>query len=405
MVASYIAFKALVRNREGYLESPMRRAVWYPADTPWGKLPACRARDGDLDLGHGIFAASYEEAAKYGPEIYAVIPLGDTVLGADGWRTSMAAVLCRVETPRDAAMLVIDAYIKGYPQIDGVMAWAAMAAAEHDAFHLLDDILEITRSLGKEHRNAAEALYIIGRDWPEELATPAVAEALASIGDAYLLVEAGRDWKDGWFHPIIAEALARTRNATAIVRAGEGWQPSRFHQSLIKAMAQAAEDDLIYKALMTWPEEILDPALVRALCKSKNSVLLYNAGCFLPDSIYSPEILAALLDVGEPADLYWAGLRWPDSRFSPAIIDALIKTGSAEHLFCAGRNWPDARYDPRIADALIQLALDSPEKNAYWIHRAGLEWADNRFDYRFAQVLIQVGREEWLSSWPVERVL
>jgi hypothetical protein len=134
----YIAFKTLVRNGET-LYSPQQLTEWmYDLH---GR--PCLVADG-LDMGLGIHAATWYEAAAYGDEIYMVVPYllsgGDPViaLGTHGWRSSAASVIAGPWSATDevgmrqAAEYILASYQQGYRQVEGILCWAATLTDARD---------------------------------------------------------------------------------------------------------------------------------------------------------------------------------------------------------------------------------------------------------------------------------
>jgi hypothetical protein len=84
----------------------------------------------------GISAASWDEAAEYGRELYLVVPFlfdGDDpviALGTRGWRSSAATVVAGPwdkydkDGMRQAAEIILASYAQGYRQINGILIWA-----------------------------------------------------------------------------------------------------------------------------------------------------------------------------------------------------------------------------------------------------------------------------------------
>jgi hypothetical protein len=135
----YIAFKALLRGDGDVLYSPQQLTAWY---YDWGGHPCLLTED--MDRGWGIFAATWGEAAKYGDEIYMVVPYllsgGDPVvaLGSFGWRSSAATVIAgpwhRYDKDgiRQAAESILAYHQNGYRQVPGILVWAAGVVAAYD---------------------------------------------------------------------------------------------------------------------------------------------------------------------------------------------------------------------------------------------------------------------------------
>jgi hypothetical protein len=145
----YIAFKAL-RSDGHNLYSPTQ-------GTPWAydiQGRPCLVAD-SIDGDHGVYAATWDEAAEYGSEIYMVVPFlfgGDDpviALGTHGWRSSHATVIAGPwdkndqDSVRQAAEFVLECHQQGYRQVGGILIWAAgVVAAAHDS-HALPIVLPI----------------------------------------------------------------------------------------------------------------------------------------------------------------------------------------------------------------------------------------------------------------------
>jgi hypothetical protein len=138
----FVAFKALRRYGE-VLYSPQQ-------GTPWmydlqGR--PCLVADG-LEAYYGIHAATWDVAAKYGDEIYMVVPYlvdgGDPIiaLGTHGWRSSAATIIAGpwARNDRDgmlqAAEFILASHQQGYRQVPGILLWAAGIIMPHDPSHI-----------------------------------------------------------------------------------------------------------------------------------------------------------------------------------------------------------------------------------------------------------------------------
>jgi hypothetical protein len=116
----------------------------------------------DLDKGEGIHAAIWDEAAKYGVEMYMVVPFlfdggnPKIALGTYGWRSSAATVIAGPwkrddrDGMRQAAEFILASYQQGYRQVPGILLWAAdIVAAYSDnaipiALHILEQAMADT---------------------------------------------------------------------------------------------------------------------------------------------------------------------------------------------------------------------------------------------------------------------
>jgi len=154
---AYLAFKGLSWNNfHQTLFSPIVYTAWYKAVTPWGELFYLKAGTGQLDRGYGIFASTLEEARRYAIEICLVAPDPNhrIALGTLGWRAEAAMVIAYVITresaakiiepvitKESAAMQILAAYRAGYPQVPGVLAWAARYAPPEEGVRILENVL------------------------------------------------------------------------------------------------------------------------------------------------------------------------------------------------------------------------------------------------------------------------
>jgi hypothetical protein len=141
---SYYAFKALIwREEHGTFFSPVVFAVWEKTAMPWGEIFYLKTAARDLERGKGIFGASLEEAQKYGQRIYLVAPDPNyrVALGTLGWRAEAAMIVAPVITEEGAAKQILSAYYTGYPQVPGVLAWAARYEEPRAGLFILQDIL------------------------------------------------------------------------------------------------------------------------------------------------------------------------------------------------------------------------------------------------------------------------
>jgi hypothetical protein len=142
---SYLAFKGLYWDRESsILFSPVIRTAWNKATTPWGEFFCCETTASELDRDHGIFAASIGEARSYTIQVHLVAPdpRRRLVLGTSGWRAEAAMVVDFMTTDKHAAKQILAAYHSGYPQVPGILAWAARYTKSKEGFLILQKILD-----------------------------------------------------------------------------------------------------------------------------------------------------------------------------------------------------------------------------------------------------------------------
>jgi hypothetical protein len=154
---SYFAFKGLTWNNFSQtFFSPIVYTAWSKAVTPWGKLFYLKTNADKLERGYGIFASTPDEAKRYALEIYLVAPDPScrVTLGTLGWRAEAAmviahvitresatAVITPVITRESAAMQILSAYRAGYPQVPGILAWAARYVPPEEGCSILQEIL------------------------------------------------------------------------------------------------------------------------------------------------------------------------------------------------------------------------------------------------------------------------
>jgi len=187
----YIAFKALKRDGDTLCSPSLC--------TPWlydlqGR--PCLVAD-SMDDYHGVYAATWKEAAKYGEEIYMVVPYlldgGDPeiALGTSGWRSSAATVIAgpwrrnSKKGMRLAAEFVLASHTQGYRQVEGILLWAA-GQVGLPALHILEQAIDDDNPDGREWavtvagEMGLPALHILERamgDRDSEIRQRAVYEA------------------------------------------------------------------------------------------------------------------------------------------------------------------------------------------------------------------------------------
>jgi hypothetical protein len=144
---AYYAFKGLLWRKEYKspytLYSPVLYTAWNRAVTTWGEFFYLRTAASELDRGLGIFGGTLEEAKEYALQVYLVAPdpRYRLVLGTSGWRAEAAMVIMPVITKAGAAMQILAAYRAGYPQVPGILAWAARCASPEEGRRVLRDVL------------------------------------------------------------------------------------------------------------------------------------------------------------------------------------------------------------------------------------------------------------------------
>lgn len=257
----YIAFKALLPQPDGTLESPSYRTVWQPAADGTYRV---EAHPGDVEDGHGIFAADWATASDYPGQIYAVVPYwpdspnADFVLGEDGWRAERACVIAgpfapdphaqRVNMPKQAAELVLTAYREGYRQIPGILGYV-MAVC-------LDDPLGVVQELQDEPVALERAILSLAGLPPYGHAAKAAEVVLEQIAQGRLFADDPFDgvtrvipWAAraaGWTPQLLAvlDVLSRHESKSAIVHlfavaeAAAGPLPKHYAQRILASRAE-----------------------------------------------------------------------------------------------------------------------------------------------------------------------
>lgn len=166
----FYAFKALLK-KEGQLVSPHTNARWQRCEGTW----RLEARPGDLQRGMGVYAAVWHEAARYGDQLYLVVPYlpigqggqadADFVLADEGWRSSAAAVVAgpwngHEPMPREVAETIVAAHRQGYRQVSEVLEDAAAVLADDLEVDGVRADVVLDRALsqyGQERLSAEEA--------------------------------------------------------------------------------------------------------------------------------------------------------------------------------------------------------------------------------------------------------
>jgi hypothetical protein len=192
-VFSYLAFKGLYWDRNLFtLFSPIARTAWNRTATPWGDFFYCETTASELDRGYGIFAASVSEARSYTLQVYLVAPdpRRCLVLGTSGWRAEAAMVVAFVTSEEGAAKQILAAYRAGYPQVPGILAWAARYVPPEEGYRVLQDIL---------------------RDCQDEEVLQIVADSAGSIGEYGLpILEQLSTNKDPWVKMKVMDACRQS---------------------------------------------------------------------------------------------------------------------------------------------------------------------------------------------------
>jgi hypothetical protein len=166
---AYLAFKGLLWRKEYKspytLYSPVLYTAWNRTVTTWGEFFYLRTAVSELDRGLGIFGGTLEEAKRYALQVYLVSPDPDhrLVLGSLGWRAEAAMVIAPVITKESAAKQILAAYRAGYPQVPGVLAWAARYASPEEGVPILQNILNSPQD-ERVLQIIADSAAVIGED-------------------------------------------------------------------------------------------------------------------------------------------------------------------------------------------------------------------------------------------------
>lgn len=216
----YVAFKCLQANPRGGLSSPVHKARWKKAD---GTFRLSTDHE-DLDHGNGIFAGTWAAAARYGDDLYMVVPYfpgdpaTDFVLADAGWRSTRATVIAgpyhKAETngtmPVDAAETILAYAGSGYRQIPALLGEAKLVCGA-DPLRVLEDLLNAPEELagamgalldgrGLLRQDAARFLLDArrsGRAVPDD----ALGAAVGSLGwdaDSLLELDSERSGEVAW---------------------------------------------------------------------------------------------------------------------------------------------------------------------------------------------------------------
>ena len=235
----FVAFKAL-RQDGDTLYSPS----W---GTPWlydlqGR--PCLVAD-SMDGHHGIYAATWDEAANYGEEIYAVIPYlldgGDPeiALGTLGWRSSAATVIAgpwhrdSQEGMRLAAEFILASHMQGYRQVKGILLWAA-GQVGLPALHILE------WAMGDDDPDVrAEAVTAAG-----QVGLPALYILERGMGDDSPAVRQRAVIAAGWIGlPALYIFAQAMDDDDPIIRQQAVYEASRIGSPALYILEQAISDD------------------------------------------------------------------------------------------------------------------------------------------------------------------
>jgi len=414
---SFMAFKALHRysknNEDISLKSPVRPSFWEPVDIPsLGKTHYLRAGNDEVQRGYGVFAGMYDDAIKYGKDVYLVAPdpVFQMVEGNAGWRAGAAFVVdgpFSKDNLRQAAEIITAAFYAGYPQIKDILMWAASICKDGRIIAEIADEsdIEFLYRIGREpidenlkpiivekfiRYGKARHFLNAGIYWPDCNWDCEIAKALINTGDALCLYDAGLDWPKSRWTPDIALALIETDNGDMFVAAGKNWPDERWHPDIALALVSTGDAVQIAQAGYDWPDRRWTPNFAERLLKKRDPYALVEAGASWPDKRWTPAIADTLIDIGNAESLYGAATNWSDSRYDRRITEALINTGDPKHLYLAGIYFQDSRYTPEIARALIDTG------DAKFLAYAGLDWPDKRWIPDITEALIASGSPEWL---------
>ena len=131
-----LAFKVLRGRYPDALFSPTKGTPWEV--DPKLRLPVLKAKKGTFEAGHGVYAATVEEAQRYAEDyqaaVYLVAPLPGkhTVVGEYGWRAEGAICLKPLteENQAQIARTILAAAAYDLPQVPAVLRWAIEVASQ-----------------------------------------------------------------------------------------------------------------------------------------------------------------------------------------------------------------------------------------------------------------------------------
>ena len=131
-----LAFKVLRGRYPDALFSPTKGTPWEV--DPKLRLPVLKAKKGTFEAGHGVYAATVEEAQGYAEDyqdaVYLVAPLPGkhAVVGERGWRAEGAICLKPLteENQAQIARTILAAAAYDLPQVPAVLRWAIEVASQ-----------------------------------------------------------------------------------------------------------------------------------------------------------------------------------------------------------------------------------------------------------------------------------
>jgi len=452
---AYFAFKALKGRYPDALRSAQRGTLWeiHPAIG----LPCLKAAEETFEDGHGVYAATIEEAQRYaewdGGDVYLVAPLpgGRAVVGEAGWRAEAAICLAQVKHENRAtiARLILTAVEHGLPQSPAIVLWAisVLSQAEGklvrpsnvDLCDLLrrnlpvnwsgellpyldqaDDKLQIARKL-IESCNKLNLVNLNSMRWAiltvarsgEELAMPSEIPFRQAVGLNYMSDEEKSAWlgrllrclDDNRFSRL-CEALLGQKDPETLHDLREAWlacadlpvdplTEEMDHPSAWRILALAKA-----QGVSKCPHTLLEKALA-FIVQRGDFGWIYHLGLYCDDEMWGQTIRRALLAASVLKLLYMAGRDWPQACYHEEIAKAVIAAKNAEYLYLAGRYWPEGRFIQAIAEALSKTG------NAEYLYLAGRDWPEGRYCEAIADALIETRDAAYLyqagNYWLDER--
>jgi len=460
---AYLAFKALAGRYPDALKSAQQNTRW-KLDATLG-LPCLEAEEGTFEEGHGVYAATVNEARRYAEDhqaaVYLVAPLPGkrAVVGEVGWRAEGALCLGPLtqENQPEVARLILAAAANGLPQVPAILRWAVAVASQAEGRLVCPpgvNLLDLWRN-GEEMAWLESLLPYLDRAEDEQV----IARRLAAMPDAryrfglpllrwaaLVLSEASDelvtpkgvqladllDCADDKGYAAWLGRMARYLSAEQLSHACDAFLASSRMGLLVEARRvwlerttlpiKASEGEMNHRR--AWevlalakangtrgcPQELLQAAFDFAV-EQGDIGWVYQLGLYCDDARWPEALRGALLSVPHPEMLYLAGRDWSDECYSEAIAQALAKKMDKEYLYLAGRDWPDRRFCEAIARA---MASDTDEyglpiADPHCLYLAGRDWPDGRFTPEIAQALVATGRARYLylagRDWPDGRFM
>ena len=166
---AYLAFKALAGHYPDKLKSPARKTPW-KFDSTLG-LPCLKATKRTFQEGHGVYAATVEEAREYTAGGYHGVYLVAPLPGKQAEERYIPQIAQALAETKDAEHL----YYAGRDWPDG---------------RYMDDILQTLIKTGNR-----KYLCLAQQHWPAGRVSDALAAALRESGNSYWIAQAKASWR------------------------------------------------------------------------------------------------------------------------------------------------------------------------------------------------------------------